>query len=123
LHVVVRVVPHDLFIREDDHLVMKMPVSFTQAALGAKVKVPTLNGQEPAEITIKPGTQHGTVIRLDGLGLPNLRTGQRGDLAAVLLIEVPKKLTDEQQRLLREYAKTENHDVLPETTGFWDKIK
>jgi molecular chaperone DnaJ len=133
LHVVVRVAPHDLFIREDDHLVMKMPISFAQAALGAIIKVPTLNGRakddtgdgsdQRAEITIKAGTQHGEIIRLPGLGLPNLRTGRRGDLAALLLIEVPKKLTDEQARLLREYARTENHDVLPETRGFWERIK
>ena len=126
LHVVVRVQEHDLFERQDDHLVMKMPISFTQAALGAKVKIPTLDagdGAASAEMTIKPGTQHGDVIRIEGQGLPNLRGGRRGDLAAVLVIEVPKKLTEEQEHLLREFAKTEDADVLPETQGFWDKIK
>jgi len=121
LHVVVRVADHELFDREDNHLVMRMPVSFTQAALGAKVTVPTLDGE--TTITIKPGTQHGELFRVRGEGLPNLRGGGRGDLVAVLLIEVPKKLTGKQEALLRDYAETEDHDVLPENKSFWAKIK
>jgi len=121
LHVVVRVAEHELFQREDDHLVMRMPVSFTQAALGAKVTVPTLEGE--TEIRIKPGTQHGETFRVKGEGLPNLRSKQRGDLVAVLLIEVPKKLTSRQEQLLREYAETEDHDVMPHNKSFWEKIK
>ncbi len=121
LHVVIRIAEHDLFTREDDHLVMRMPVSFAQAALGAKVKVPTLDGE--TEITIKPGTQHGELFHVHGQGLPNLRSKRRGDLVAVMLIEVPKKLTSKQSALLREYAATENHDVLPENKSFWEKIK
>src|SRR5690606_20882066 len=106
---------------EDDHLILRMPVSFTQAALGAKVKVPTLNGEQ--ELTIKPGTQHGDLFRIPDQGLPNLRTGRRGELVVVLLIEIPKKLTDTQEDLLRRFAETENHEVMPESRGFWDKIK
>ena len=121
LHVVVRIAQHELFSREEDHLILKMPISFTQAALGAKVDVATLDGEH--ELTIKPGTQHGDLIRLNGLGLPNLRTGQRGDLAVVLVIEIPRKLTDRQEELLREFAETEDRDVLPECQGFWDRIK
>ncbi len=121
LHVVVRVADHDLFTREQDHLVMQMPISFTQAALGAKVTVPTLDGQ--TEVTIPPGTQHGHILRLSGLGLPSLRSERRGDMAVIVKIEIPRKLTKEQDRLLREYAKTEKFDVLPENKGFWDKIK
>jgi len=121
LHVVVRVAEHDLFEREDDHLVMRMPVSFSQAALGAKVTVPTLEGE--TTLTIKPGTQHGEVYRVRGQGLPNLHGHGRGDLVAVLLIEVPKKLTSKQETLLREYAETEDHDVLPANKSFWEKIK
>ncbi len=121
LHVVVRVSEHKLFQRQDDHLVLRMPVSFTQAALGATVDVPTLNGQ--AELTIKPGTQHGEIFRIPDKGLPNLRGGHRGDLVVVLAVEIPKKLTREQEQLLREFAQTENHDVMPESRNFWDKIK
>ncbi len=121
LHVVIRVSPHKIFTREDDHLVLQMPVSFTQAALGAVVKVPTLDGE--AELTIPPGTQHGHIFHLQGKGLPNLRSGRPGEMGVLLLIEVPRKLTDKQEKLLRDYAATENHDVMPQTRGFWDKIK
>lgn len=121
LHVVIRIAEHELFTREEDHLIMKMPVSFTQAALGAKVSVPTLDGE--TELTIKPGTQHGELFRVRGEGMPNLRGGRRGDLIVALLLEVPTKLSSKQKDLLREYAETEDHDVLPETMGFWDKIK
>ncbi|MEE9211826.1 MAG: molecular chaperone DnaJ [Phycisphaeraceae bacterium] len=121
LHVVVRVTDHQLFAREDDDLLLQMPVSFTQAALGAKVQVPTLDGRE--QLTIKPGTQHGTVFRIPDQGLPSLRTGHRGDLVVVLLVEIPRKLTSTQEKLLREFADTEDHDVLPESRSFLDKIK
>lgn len=121
LHVVVRVQEHELFTREDDHLILKMPISFTQAALGATLEVPTIQGTH--EITIKPGSQHGDIIRANGKGLPNLRGGRHGDLAIILLIEVPTKLTDRQEDLLREYAETEHRDVMPHSSGFWDKIK
>ena len=121
LHVVVAVKEHPLFTREDDHLVLRMPISFTQASLGASVKVPTLDGEE--ELTISPGTQHGEVFRLAGKGLPNLRSGQVGDLVTVSLIEIPKKLTEKQEALLRDFAETEDHEVMPHSRGFWDKIK
>ncbi len=123
LHVVVRVEEHDLFQRQDDHLILKMPVSFAQAALGATVAVPTLDGDTTIEI--KAGSQHGDLIRVRHEGLPNLRTGKRGDLIAVITLEVPKKLTSRQKELLREFADTEDHDAnrMPESKGFWDKIK
>lgn len=121
LHVVVRLAEHKLFTREDDDLLLRMPVSFTQAALGATVKAPTLNGRE--ELTIQPATQHGEIFRIRGKGLPNLRTGRRGDLVVMLAVEIPRKLTAKQKELLREFAATENHDVMPESRSFWDKIR
>ena len=121
LHVVVRVNRHSLFERHDDNLVLRMPISFTQASLGAKLTVPTLNGD--AEFKVDPGTQHGETYTLSGRGVPNLRTGRRGDLIIQVLIEIPKRLTERQSELLREFAETEDHAVLPQSTGFWDKIK
>ena len=121
LHVVVRVAEHKLFTREDDHLILRMPISFSQAALGAKVEVPSLDGTE--KITINPATQHGDMIRLRDKGLPNLRSGHRGELVVVQMIEVPKKLTSKQEELLRAYAESEDHEVMPHSKGFWDKIK
>ena len=121
LHVVVRVEEHDVFSREEDHLVLRMPTSFAQAALGATVTVPTLDGEH--ELTLGPGTQHGDLLRVRGEGLPNLRGGRRGDLIVAVLIEVPKQLTGEQAELLQAYAATEDHEVMPHSKGFWDKIK
>jgi len=121
LHVVVRVADHDLFEREGDHLLMEMPISFTQAALGAEVDVPTLEGQHA--LTIPKATQYGAMFRIQGEGLPNLRTGRRGDLVLVTKIETPKKLTKKQEQLLRDFAETEDHRVSPESHGFWKKIR
>ncbi|MAE65405.1 MAG: molecular chaperone DnaJ [Phycisphaeraceae bacterium] len=121
LYVQVRVAEHKLFSREDDHLILKMPISFTQAALGDTVEVPTLDG--PTELTIKPGTQHGDLMQLHEKGLPNLRGGRRGNLVIVSMIEIPKKLTDQQRKVLSEFAETEDHQVMPQSTSFWSRIK
>lgn len=121
LHVVIRIRPHPLFQRHGDDVIVHLPISFTQAALGAKIQAPTLDG--PTELTIPHGTQHGQSFTLRASGLPNLRTGLRGDQIVRVLIEIPKKLTDRQHELLREFAETENHDVLPHSKGFWDKVK
>jgi molecular chaperone DnaJ len=121
LHVVARVKQHDMFARDGDHLLLEMPISFTQAALGAEVRVPTLEGQEP--LRIPKGTAFGALFRVPGHGLPNLRSGRRGDLAVVIKIETPRKLTAKQEALLREFAETENQDVLPESQGFLKRMK
>ncbi|KAA0216255.1 MAG: molecular chaperone DnaJ [Leptolyngbya sp. PLA3] len=121
LHVVVAVKAHDLFVREDDHLMLEMPISFSQASLGAEVEVPTLEGSQ--KFVIPRGTQFGKMFRLEGHGLPNLRSGRRGDLVVVARIEIPKKLTTRQEKLLREFAETEDQSVLPESHGFWDRIR
>jgi molecular chaperone DnaJ len=121
LHVVVRVEEHDLFTRDGDNLVLEMPISFTQAALGAETQAPTLEG--PAPIRIPKAAQHADVLRVQGAGLPDLRTGKRGDLLVALRIEIPKKLTEKQKRLLREFAETEDINVMPESQGFLKRIR
>lgn len=120
LHVVVRVKEHDFFERDGDHLLMEMPISFTQATLGAEVEVPTIEGK--TTLNIKKGTQYGDLFRIDDAGLPNLRTGRKGDLIVVAKIETPKKLTKKQEELLRNFAETEDKHVNPESHGFWKKI-
>jgi molecular chaperone DnaJ len=121
LHCYVRVEPHPFLERKDNDVVCRMPLSFTQAALGAKVEVPTLEGR--ADLKIPAGTQHGQLFRLRGLGVPDLRRRGRGDEIVQVLVEVPKKLNKEQQDLLREYAKTEDKTVSPESKSFFDKLK
>jgi molecular chaperone DnaJ len=120
LHCYVHVTPHAFLERHNNDLVCRMPISFSQAALGASVEVPTLSGK--AALTIPAGTQHGQVLRLAGLGMPDLRTGRAGDELVQVLVEIPKRLTDEQERILREFAKTEDRAVLPESKGFLEKL-
>jgi molecular chaperone DnaJ len=121
LHVGVRVKKHEVFQREGDHLVVEVPVSFTQASLGAEIDIPTLEGRK--KLTVPKGTQHGHLFRMAGAGLPNLRSGRKGDMAVITKIEVPKKLTSRQEELLREFAKTEDEKLLPESASFWKKVK
>jgi molecular chaperone DnaJ len=121
LHVVVRVKEHPLFHRDGDHLLLEMPISFTQASLGAEVQVPTLDG--PQNATIPRGTQHGSLVRIAGRGLPNLRSGRRGDLVVGLKIEIPRRMTPAQEKLLRQFAETEDEKVLPESQGFVRKFR
>lgn len=121
LHCYIRVQPHPLFSRHNNDLVCQVPITFTQAALGAHVDVPTLKGNEPLEIP--SGTQHGEVFKLKGRGLPDIRSYRHGDELVQVMIEVPKKLTDKQKLLLREYAATEDAAVMPQRKGFVEKIK
>ena len=121
LHVVVRVRRHDQFERDGDHLIVAVPVSFTQAALGAEIEVPTIDGS--TMLTIPSGTQHGVLFRLDGHGTPDVRSGKRGDLVVVMQLVVPKKLTDDQTQLLSQYAETEDLEVGFEHASLWEKIK
>jgi molecular chaperone DnaJ len=122
LHVVVHVGQHRLFQRDGQQLVLIMPISFSQAALGAEVEVPMLD-KRTAKLTIPKGTQYGKMFRMGGHGLPSLRSSERGDLIVQVKVEVPTKLAPEQERLLREYAKSENESVMPENQSFWKKIK
>lgn len=122
LHVVARITDHELFQRNGDDLVLEMPISFTQASLGAHVEVPTL--EEPASIVIPKGTQHAKVFTVSGAGLPNLRSGKRGNIVLVAKVQIPKKLSDKQEKLLRDFAETEDDaSVMPEHHGFWSSIK
>ncbi len=121
LHVIVRVKDHEQFERDGDDLITVQPVAFAQAALGADIEVPTLNGS--AMITIPPGTQHGAVFRVQGHGMPNLRGGRRGDLVVIAQLVVPKKLNEQQRALLKQYAQTEQLDVKAQNPSLWDKIK
>lgn len=121
LHCYVRIEQHPFLERHGNDLLCEMPISFTQAALGAVIDVPTLNGRE--EVTIPPGLQHGELLKLNRMGLPDMRTGRRGDQVIRVLIEIPRKLDAKQERLLREFAETEDHRVLPQSKGFIDRLK
>ncbi len=120
LHCYVHVSKHPFLERHNNDLLCRMPISFTQASLGANVEVPTLSGK--AELKIPGGTQHGQLFRLRSLGVPDLRSGRTGDELVQVMIEIPKKLSKDQKTLLREFAETEDKSVMPESKGFFDKV-
>ncbi len=112
---------HKLFHRDGDNLILQMPISYTQAALGAEIKVPTLDG--PDQIKVPRGTQSGEVFKLAGRGMPNPQGGSRkGDLLVQTFIETPKKVSAEQEELLRQLAALEETDVLPERKNFLTRL-
>ncbi len=120
-YVFINVRPHELFKRDGNHLILQLPISYCQAALGAEIDVPTLNGPEP--LRIGPGTQNGDVFTIKGQGVISPQTGRTGDLLVQVFIEVPKKLNGEQERLLRELAEVDEQYVLPHRRSFLDKIR
>jgi len=100
LYVVTRVAPSKTFERRGNDLVVDVPVSFTDAAMGANVRVPTPDG--PVTVKVKPGTTDGTMLRVKGKGAPKLKGSGRGDVLARVKIQVPKKLNKKQRELLEE---------------------
>ena len=121
LHCYIAVKPHPMFTRHNNDLVCQVPISFTQAALGAKIEVPTLKGSE--HLDIPAGTQHGEVFKLKGKGLPDVRSYRTGDELVQILVEIPKKLTERQKQLLREFAGSEDGNAMPQRKGFMEKLK
>lgn len=112
---------HPLFQREGQHLIIRVPITYTQAALGTKLEVPTLDG--PHELKVPAGTQSGEVFRVRGRGMPSPRGREVGDLLVQLNIEVPKQLSANQEKLLRELAEHEHVDVTPHRKSFVDKVR
>jgi molecular chaperone DnaJ len=121
LYVFVQVQPHEIFHREGDELVCEVPINFVQAALGADIDVPTLNG--PAHIKIPPGTQNGTLFRLKGRGMPNLHGHGSGDLHVRATIEVPTRLNAEQRAKLQEFAALCDAEVNPMARSFFERAR
>ncbi len=120
LYCLVNVKPHSLFQRDGLHLIVRLPINYSQAVLGAEVEVPTLDGCE--KLRIAAGTQSGEVFRLRNRGVPDPRGGGRGDLLIQTYIEVPKKISAAQEKLLRELAELEHEDVLPHRKSFLEKL-
>jgi len=121
LYCYVRIKPHEFLERDGNDIIAVVPVSFTQAALGATINVPSLNGTK--QLKIPPATQYGSVFRIKGQGLPDIRSRRTGDQLVQVVIETPEKLNKRQEELLREFAKTENKRVSPKAHGFVEKLK
>src|SRR5690606_22104052 len=116
LYVDVAVRPHPFFERDGADLHCQVPVQFVQAALGAEIEVPTLEGK--VTLRVPEGTQSGKVLRLAGKGLPVLGGRGRGDQLVHIFVEVPTRLTDRQRELLEQFARESGADVSPVTKSF-----
>jgi len=124
LYVVVQLKAHGVFQRDGADLHCEMPVSFTVAALGGEIHIPTLDGE--AKIKIPPETQSGQVFRLRGKGIKPVRQTSAGDLMCHVVVETPVRLTDRQKELLRELEEINKHDGdrhNPRAKSFMDKVK
>jgi molecular chaperone DnaJ len=117
----VHIKPHPLFKRAGADVYLELPIGFAQAALGAKIEVPTLRGRK--ELKISAGTQAGHVERMKGEGFPKLDGYGKGEQLVEMVVEVPQKLTKEQERILREFAETEEKNISPERSSFLEKVK
>lgn len=118
----VNVKEHPLFERDGRHLLLSLPITYSQAALGAEIEAPTLEG--PEKVTIPAGSQPGDVIRLRGRGMPDPRQRSGpGDLMIHLVVEVPRHLTPRQEELLRELAEEDHGNVSPHRKSFLERVK
>jgi len=121
LYVVLHVQAHAIFQRDGDDLLCEVPVSFTQAALGAEIEVPALDGG--ASIKIPPGTQPGTMFRVKSKGIKNVQGYGRGDLHIRINVEVPTHLSPDQRAKLQEFAELCNGKESPMSQSFFEKAK
>ncbi len=124
LYVEIHIKPHPVFQREGDDLHCEMPISFTKAAIGGEIEVPTLTGK--VSFTVPEGTQTGKTFRLKGKGIKGVRSGYAGDLFCHMIVETPVKLTEKQKDLLREFDRLTNEGGAkhsPQSKGWMDKVK
>ncbi len=121
LYIVLSVKEHELFERQGEDLFCEIPIKFTLVALGGTIEVPTLTGK--ASLKIPAATASGTTFRLRGKGMPNLRGGAPGDQLLRVQVEVPQKISEEQRRLLEEFARVSGDANEPTSKSFFEKAK
>ncbi len=121
LLVTVAVKAHPIFTRQGQSVYCEMPITFTQAALGAELEVPTLDGK--VRYTISEGTQTGTTFRLKGKGIPYVNSKSRGDQFVTVVVETPTHLNKEQKELLRSLEQQTDDTTQPKRKRFFDKFK
>ncbi|HJW89848.1 MAG TPA: molecular chaperone DnaJ [Anaerolineales bacterium] len=121
LFLVVQVKPHKFFRRRENDILLDLNINVAQAALGAEVDVPTVDGLE--KLRIPAGSQPGKVLRLRGKGVPHLRSNGRGEQLVVLNVEVPRHVTAEQRQLLEQLAKSLGSEVKPQERGILEWLK
>ena len=121
LYVVVGVAEHSIFKRQGMDVTCTVPITFPQAALGAEVEVPTLDGK--VKMKVPGGTQSGKTFRLRKKGFPAVDGGRQGDQLVTVVVETPSRLTPRQEELLREFAEISDDEVQPHRRGFMDRMK
>jgi molecular chaperone DnaJ len=121
LRIQIVVKKHPFFERRRDDLWCQVPISFAQAALGAEIEVPTLDG--PDYLHVPRGTQSGETLRIRGRGMPDINGRGRGDELVEVVVETPKHLTVRQEELLREFAEIEHDQVSPRRKSFFEKLR
>ena len=121
LYVVITVREHPIFTREENDIICTIPISFVQAAIGGKIEVPTLRGS--VTINVPPGTQPGSMLRIKGKGIADLRGYGTGDQIVKIEVHIPKKLTPNQKELLEEYGRISGEEAGIGSSGFFKKVK
>jgi molecular chaperone DnaJ len=121
LYVVIHLRDHPVFTRDNEDLYCEVPISFAKAALGGELVVPTLEGK--ASIKVPPGTQNETIFRLRDKGVPDLSTGQKGDLLVKVQVEVPTRLNREQREKLEAFAESIGEHNEPIAESFFERAK
>lgn len=121
LYIVIQVKQHKYFRRRDNDVLLDLDINVAQAALGAEVEIPTVDGQ--AKLKIPSGTQPGKVLRMRGKGVPHLRGSGRGDQLVVVNVDIPSHLSSDQRQLFEQLAKTMGSEVRPQERSFFDWLK
>ena len=121
LYIAINVREHRYFKRRDDEIMLDLDINVAQAALGAEVEVPTVDGA--TLLSIPAGVQTGKVLRMRGKGVPHLRGGGRGDQLVVVDVAIPRKLNAEQRKLFEQLAETMGNEAQPKENGLLDKLR
>ncbi len=121
LYIVINVKPHKLFERRGQDLWLEIPITFNQAALGDEIVVPTLDGK--VSYKVPAGTQSGTVFRLKGKGIKNVRSSKKGDLYVKVVLEIPTKLSSKQKKAIEAMGKAVGNECYQKKSGFLDSLK
>ena len=121
LYIVVGVMPHSLFKRAGYDLHLEVPISFTTAALGGEIEIPTLDGR--IRYKIPEGTQHGMQFRIRGSGIQRLNSSSKGDLVITIRVEIPRHLNARQKEILKQFDETTTDKEYENRKGFMDRVK
>jgi molecular chaperone DnaJ len=121
LYIYLSVEEHKLFKRVGQDIILDVPISFSQAALGTELEVPTISGSE--KLKVPAGTQPGHVFRFRGKGFPHLRGSGAGDQLCRVMVEVPTKLSSKQKELLKEFDCLSKEECTPITKGFFETVR